>query len=179
MWSFVDFRASFHYPDSSTSPHRRFLKVKNVVPDTTLDLEAIKTCIRELDLEGHGNVLHMIAVGGWNGKHLDPLVSAKEWYEAFDSYLGDVFDGFDWDLEGNDDMKSIYNTFTFECLDKMGEISRMAHEGKDIWYRDRPRSYKNSLMKYLVTQMATSCQWHHPNLISTFMALLTSAELLI
>ncbi|GAX29160.1 beta-glucosidase [Fistulifera solaris] len=141
MWSFVDFRASFHSPDSSTSPHRRFLNVKNVVPDTTLDLEAIKIFLRELDLEGHGHVLHMIAVGGWNGKHLDPLVSAKEWYEAFDTHLGDVFDGIDWDLEGNDDMKSIYNTFTFECLDKMGEISRMAHEGGYVVSMAPPQSY--------------------------------------
>ena len=137
MWSFVDFRATFDHPDVSTEPSRRFLgsRVKNVVPDTTLDLEAIKNLIRELDLEGHDDVLHMIAVGGWNGRHLDPLVKAVEWFEAFDTYLGDVFDGIDWDLEGNDDMLSAYSIFSLECLDKMGEISRMAHEGKPFWFR--------------------------------------------
>jgi len=30
------------------------------------------------------------------------------------------FDGFDWDIEGNDTPSSIYNTFTTECLDAMG-----------------------------------------------------------
>lgn len=162
MWSFVDFRASYEYPYAWTESSRRVLgpRVKNVVPDTTLDLQAIKAFIHELDLEGHTDVLHLIAVGGWNGRHLDPLVKATEWYEAFDSYLGDIFDGIDWDLEGNDDMLSVYNTFTFECLDKMGEISRMAHEGKLSWSGIVFRLFKGYLINL---QMATSYQWRHHN----------------
>ena len=39
-------------------------------------------------------------------------------------YVG--FDGFDWDIEGNDDMNSKYNVFTTECLDLMGEMSQLA-----------------------------------------------------
>lgn len=36
------------------------------------------------------------------------------------------FDGFDWDIEGNDDEESPYNQFTVACLDLMGEMSQLA-----------------------------------------------------
>lgn len=34
--------------------------------------------------------------------------------------------GIDWDIEGNDDLSSEYNTFTVDCLDLMGVFSQLA-----------------------------------------------------
>jgi len=36
------------------------------------------------------------------------------------------FDGIDWDIEGNDDEASVYNTFSWPCLDLMGQFSVLA-----------------------------------------------------
>ena len=117
IWSFVNFRRS---DDGS------------VAPATGLSLEEIKETINVLDNEGYDKVLHLMAVGGWNGKHLDPLVTAEEWFQAFLD-VG-IFHGVDWDLEGNDNLSSIYNTFTMSTLDQMGDISRLLHEGEK-WKR--------------------------------------------
>lgn len=96
---------------------------------TTLYLNEVRRLIVELRQTGFHDVLHFVSVGGWNGPHLDPKVSAFEWYRIFNMEVGDIFDGIDWDLEGNDQMESPYNEFTLEVLNKMGEISRMAKTG--------------------------------------------------
>ena len=36
------------------------------------------------------------------------------------------FDGLDWDIEGNDNLTSIYNIFTVKCLDLIGQFSQLA-----------------------------------------------------
>ena len=117
IWSFVNFRRS---DDGS------------VAPATGLSLEDIKETIHGLDSEGYDQVLHLMAIGGWNGQHLDPLVTAEEWFQAFLD-VG-IFHGVDWDLEGNDNLSSIYNPFTMSTLDQMGDISRLLHEGEK-WKR--------------------------------------------
>jgi beta-glucosidase len=71
----------------------------------------------------------MASVGGWNGAHINPLISSSEWYQTFKREVGDLFHGIDWDLEGHDDLSSTSNFFTLDCLDKVGEISRMAKQG--------------------------------------------------
>ena len=98
---------------------------------TDLDLERIGSLITELDQNGYSEVVHLVSFGGWNGPHLDPNLSAEEWYQGWrESIAAKVFHGVDWDLEGNDDLASPYNYFTKECLDKMGHISRLMKEGK-------------------------------------------------
>jgi hypothetical protein len=37
-----------------------------------------------------------------------------------------LYEGFDWDIEGNDDLSSPYNYFTTDCLDLMGTMSQLA-----------------------------------------------------
>ena len=63
-----------------------------------------------------------MCIGGWNAPHPDTSNSAEDVFAALDhwnrvtvaradkGFFG--FDGFDWDLEGNNDMQSRYNTFT-------------------------------------------------------------------
>lgn len=122
-WKFANFVRVDDSPETAltSSPHVRL--------ETDLDINALRLFILELDTMGYGHVVHLMSVGGWNAPHLDPLLTAEDWYDAFLTTLGDLFHGIDWDLEGNDLMDSPYNIFTMDCLDKMGEISHLAHDG--------------------------------------------------
>lgn len=80
--------------------------------------------------------INLISIGGWNSPHPNTNHSGSEYYQAFKHWNENViakkefgfygFDGFDWDLEGNDDLKSDYNFFSVKCLDLMGEMSQIA-----------------------------------------------------
>jgi hypothetical protein len=105
-------------------------------PDMNCVAEKIKT-IRELGFE---DTIHLISIGGWNSPHPDTTNPSIEVYRAWNhwnrvlianpalDFFG--FDGFDWDIEGNDTPSSPYNEFTVGCLDLMGEFSQFAKQGE-------------------------------------------------
>ena len=83
------------------------------------------------------NIINLLSIGGWNTPHPDTAHSGKEYFEAWLELNRKIsneelefygFDGFDWDIEGNDDFKSTHNHFTFAELDVMGEMSKLAKE---------------------------------------------------
>lgn len=88
--------------------------------------------IKELNLD----TIHLISIGGWNSPHPDTINSVLDVYNEFNRWNRQKisneelnfkgFDGFDWDIEGNDDINSKYNTFTIECINLMGEFSQLA-----------------------------------------------------
>ena len=136
IWSFLDVvnvsprvvNAVVEEQSRRLNPDFPFEERKFVV-STSLNLTAIRILLNDLSLEGYTDVLHFASVGGWNGAHLDTDISALEWFTVFKDTVGDIFDGIDWDLEGNDNLESPYNFFTKNCLDLMGNISRRAKEG--------------------------------------------------
>ena len=85
-------------------------------------VQSIKDKIQELNLE----TVHLISIGGWNSPHPDTSNSPSDVYHAWVEWNDGLFDGFDWDVEGNDDPLSPYNHFTVACLDLMGEMSQLA-----------------------------------------------------
>jgi beta-galactosidase len=132
VWSFVDFRRvdepSLKVTQDDTAADSRLLD-SSMQTITNLNLTEVREAIEQLDKDGYSQTVHLMSVGGWNGPHLDPAVSALDWYRAFRQHVGDLFHGLDWDLEGNDDLDSPYNVFTTDCLDKMADISRLAKAG--------------------------------------------------
>ena len=75
--------------------------------------------------------VHLISVGGWNGPHPSTANSAAAMFAAFDTWnrktTGQpLFDGLDWDIEGNDNVTSPYNHFTAAELALMGGLSQRA-----------------------------------------------------
>ena len=95
---------------------------------TDLDLSAIKS-VR--DAHGKDHVLHMAAIGGWNGPHPPPGFSGAQWAQTFDSFNeknGYIFDGLDWDLEGHDDRAAPTSAFTLDTLDVMADMSKVLKE---------------------------------------------------
>mmetsp|Transcript_2714 Transcript_2714/g.7561 ORF Transcript_2714/g.7561 Transcript_2714/m.7561 type:complete len:406 (+) Transcript_2714:115-1332(+) len=130
IWSFMEIHSN---SDNDDSPPR--------IEYNSLDFDCIQTIIQQLDKEGYTDTVHLVSFGGWNGPHLDPHLSAQVWYDTWKQAAGHVFDGLDWDLEGHNDLHSPTNVFTVECLDKMGQISRLAkRDGYSIGMAP-PQSY--------------------------------------
>lgn len=90
--------------------------------------------IRELD--GGSKVVHLMSIGGWNSPHPDTMRSPQEVFLDLDRWNREViarpdkgwlgFDGWDWDIEGNDDVDSKHNHFSKDCLDMMGIVAQCA-----------------------------------------------------
>ena len=82
---------------------------------------------------------HLVAFGGWNGPHPDEKLNGKEWFEVWRAWNvahGFVFDGCDWDLEGNDDAsQNLSEGMVALVADFAGRRSNMG-----ISSRSRPRS---------------------------------------
>jgi Glycosyl hydrolase family 1 len=135
VWSFIDVVRIDIATDASASNQFRTLVLENediqsiYSISTSLNLTDVRSLIVELYTSGYGDVLHFASVGGWNGAHIDTKISPSQWYKVFTEIVGDIFDGIDWDLEGNDILRSPYNFFTLECLNHMGMISQLAKQG--------------------------------------------------
>ena len=83
------------------------LEVEDDVPRVrpTFDVDMVRATQKRLEAE-QLDVRHLVAFGGWNGPHPDEKLNGKEWFEVWRAWNvahGFVFDGCDWDLEGNDD----------------------------------------------------------------------------
>jgi hypothetical protein len=100
VWAFMDI-VSFELLPPSKISQPRVLQTADA-----LDLPAIRDLIDELSRSGYDDVVHLVSFGGWNGSHLDPNLSADEWYYVWRRQVGDFFHGIDWDLEGNDRLES-------------------------------------------------------------------------
>jgi len=91
---------------------------------TDLNLNDIRTIRTDPNL---GGLVHMAAIGGWNGPHPPPgIFDASTWAEAiwsFNARNGYVFDGIDWDLEGHDDRSAPTSKFDIRTLDLMADVS--------------------------------------------------------
>ena len=101
------------------------------------DMDCVADRIHEIrSLPNGKNVVHLLSIGGWNSPHPDttnpPEVvfdelhrwNLQEAARPEKQFFG--FDGFDWDIEGNDTPSSPFNHFSAECLDSMGVIAQCA-----------------------------------------------------
>ena len=71
---------------------------------------------------------HLISIGGWDAPH--PVNgSAADFYaqwKAWNVASGGLFDGLDWDLEGNDNTTSPWNVMALDTLAVVGGVSQLA-----------------------------------------------------
>jgi Glycosyl hydrolases family 18 len=111
-----------------------FLSINPVIQGGP-NLTCVAEIAKQIKKEGY-EVLHLISIGGWNTRHPDTSITPQEAYNSWNQWNLNVvanknfdfagFDGFDWDLEGNDDPNSIWNAFTVDCLDLIGQMSSLA-----------------------------------------------------
>jgi chitinase len=163
IWSFMDIRRR-HQPDSSLIQRKLNEIQSSGYISTNLDLQNVKTFIAELDKNEYSHVLHLTSFGGWDGPHLDPSLTAQEWYRIWKySDASNIFHGIDFDLEGNDNLASPNNLFTIDCLKKMGEISKLMKEDGYIVSMAPPQSYlnfNNSAFSRYVNISTPERRWH-------------------
>jgi chitinase len=96
---------------------------------TSLDLVEIRR-IRET----YKHVVHLAAFGGWNGPHPPTFsdgssLTGEKWCEVFMKFNevnGFIFDGIDWDYEGNDNLDAPTSKFTLQTLDIMADFTTEA-----------------------------------------------------
>ena len=91
-------------------------------------------------------LIHLTSFGGWNGPHLPTSsYSSKDLYDAWVRFnvqsAKGVFDGFDWDLEGNDNIHAKTSVLTLYCLHHMIEMSHLAKKDGYIVGMAPPQSY--------------------------------------
>lgn len=90
--------------------------------------------IREMGLL----TIHMVSIGGWGAPHPETINTPEEVYQALDDWNRNIvanpdigfngFDGFDWDVEGTNDLASPNNIFSPACLELMGKVSQLAKQ---------------------------------------------------
>ena len=98
------------------------------------------TCVAKMVKRFKDNnyqVINLLSIGGWNSPHPDTTHSAAEYFTEWVNFNQRIsnpslsfygFDGFDWDIEGNDDFASPSNHFTLKELDLMAELSVLAKQ---------------------------------------------------
>ena len=97
------------------------------------DYECVSKMVKRFK-DNNYSVINLISIGGWNSPHPNTKFKANEYYQEWVKFNNIItneenefygFDGIDWDIEGNDNMESTINHFTFEELDLMGEFSQI------------------------------------------------------
>jgi len=107
-----------------------FLKSVNGAPEVVNSppFDCVAKIKAELEAEGLPT-FHSICIGGWDAPHPNTTWSGAEWFDIFDAWNVEagggerLFDGIDWDLEGNDNPNSTYAKLPLETLHLMGEMS--------------------------------------------------------
>ena len=115
-------------------------------------------------------VVHLLSIGGWNAPHPADIADGEGWWSIWQSWneeqrslhadLGfEGFDGFDWDLEGNDTPESEYNEFSYGTLDIMKVMSLRAKQAGFVVAMAPPQSYLD-----ITTERFSRSLRHPPNM---------------
>ena len=108
---------------------------------------------------------HLITIGGWDSPHPDTSFSGTQWFDAWNEWnrrLPVPFDGFDWDLEGNDQVTSPNNEFTPECLQLVIDMSVAAKKAGLLATLAPPQSYFDITTKQFNRFLNNSDPHFHP-----------------
>ena len=163
IWSFISVEVvnENHDGQSETISNNNNNNMgQNLRIKVSQNLDNYKKYREKLIEMGHDSIKHLVAFGGWNGPHLPPGYSGSELYQVFKKInmqkfdsdkeerigknmnaLTQLWDGIDWDVEGNDTLHSPRNEFTLELLNQVGEFSQAAKDDGLIVSMAPPESY--------------------------------------
>ena len=128
--------------------------------------EDVAKMIYKIKQNGYNNIIHLISIGGWNSPHPSTNHTATEYMDTWLNFNRNIskpeydfygFDGFDWDIEGNDDFNSNSNHFTIKELDIMGELSVLAKQKGYIVSLAPAESY----LDYTTSEFSLSLLYNH------------------
>lgn len=137
--------------------------------ESCTEMQCVARTANALRASGH-NVVHLISIGGWNAPHPSTAFDGEVWFKTWDlwnrrgmrEYGWGGFDGFDWDVEGNDDPTSPYNTISLKTLDIMGTMSLAAKRNGYIVTMAPAQSYLDvgTSEFSLSLSQPPAVQWH-------------------
>jgi chitinase len=128
--------------------------------------EDVAKMIYKIKQNGYNNIIHLISIGGWNSPHPSTNHTAIEYMDTWLNFNRNIskpeydfygFDGFDWDIEGNDNFNSSSNHFTIKELDIMGELSVLAKQKGYIVSLAPAESY----LDYTTSEFSLSLLYNH------------------
>ena len=117
-------------------------KISGPLPDLEC-VARVRKAIKEKGLP----TAHLLSIGGWDAPHPDTSFTGTEWFHAWNEWnqgLPMPFDGFDWDLEGNDYLTSPYNVFSPACLQLVVDMSAAAKAAGYLVTMAPPQTYFDS-----------------------------------
>lgn len=109
---------------------------------------------------------HLISIGGWDAPHPNTTFSGRTWFsvwQAWNAALPKPFDGFDWDLEGNDNTDSPWNEFTVEALGLVVDMSVSAKRAGLVVTMVPPQSYFDVTTQEFNPSLKNSYPDWHPD----------------
>lgn len=109
---------------------------------------------------------HLISIGGWDAPHPDTSFTGEEWFKVWHEWnmaLPRPFQGFDWDLEGNDKQSSPYNEIPPEVLHIVVDMSAAAKKAGYIVTMVPPQSYFDSSTSDFNLSLLNAYPDFHPN----------------
>lgn len=117
-----------------------------------------------LDSLGFDDVAHLISIGGWDAAHPNTsIASGTEWWSVFETWNQGSFDGIDWDLEGNDNLQSPYNTLQVSTLQLIEKMSDAAKRAGAIVTLVPPQSYFDTTETSFETSLTLTYADWQPN----------------
>eukprot|EP00041_Stephanoeca_diplocostata_P018351 m.383972 g.383972 ORF g.383972 m.383972 type:complete len:153 (+) comp20985_c0_seq23:1308-1766(+) len=114
-------------------------------------------------------VIHVVSIGGWNAPHPDVSLSGLDWWKIWQEWNEHTvarpavgwhgFSGFDWDVEGNDDVDSPFNVFSLAELDLMGTMSVAAKRAGYLVAMAPAQSYLDSATSDFSLSVSYAPSW--------------------
>lgn len=153
------------------------------IQDKSHDYIAVQSII-ERTKQINKDIVHLMSIGGWNSPHIDESFDCNVWFNTIDTWNKSLFvnneelelfgfDGFDYDLEGNDDFNSPYNKFSFKQLNLMGELAiNLKKEGYLVTmapsqsYIDCEESIFSLDLRFSPSWVETSFPYHGKNVMA-------------
>jgi hypothetical protein len=118
---------------------------------------------QELDRMGV-TTAHLISIGGWDAPHPAAVFSGAELFVAWNAWnaaLPRPFDGFDWDLEGNDDPAASSNSLAVNTLHQVIDMSVAAHAAGLVVTLVPAQSYfDESTEEFNLSLLNSYAEWH-------------------
>ena len=119
IWSQIDFTSN----EDNTKPFF----------NGTLDYRCVAKMIKKFR-DNNYFVINLLSVGGYGCPHINVDFTVYEYFEEWLKFNEKIsstenhffgFDGIDWDIEGNNEIESPYNNFTYKELDIIGKFSQL------------------------------------------------------
>ena len=130
------------------------------------------TCVAKMNqrfVENNLNIINLLSVGGSGCPHINTDFTANEYLDEWIKFNQKIsstenhffgFDGIDWDIEGNEDLESNNNYFTYKELEIIGKLSQLLKKERYIVSITPKESYLDpTTSEFSLSLINNSSEW--------------------